>query len=180
LLDTSQNNFRAVTAVSCSSCHASGFISVADEVRQVVLDTARVLIDDGTLNQEQLEQLSNVYLPAEAFARRIEEDSESFYLTALRRSNLPIAGAEPIATVFQRFDRDMTLRDAAGDLGLSAEELERELNTLEPELGVLRRGSIDRDDFTALYVVSLCELSAVNQNQPEVAVCDAALAALDD
>jgi len=180
LLDTSQNNFRAVTAVSCSNCHASGFISLADEVRQVVLDTARNLIDDGTLNQQQLEQLSNVYLPPEAFARRIEEDSESFYLTALRRSNLPIAGAEPIATVFQRFDRRLTLREAAGDLGLSADELDRELNTLEPELGVLRQGSIDRDDFTALYVVSLCELSAVNENQPEVAVCDAALAALDD
>jgi mono/diheme cytochrome c family protein len=180
LLDTSQNNFRAVTAVSCSNCHASGFISVADEVRQVVLDTARALIDDGTLNQEQLEQLSNVYLPSEAFARRIEDDSESFYLDALRRSNLPIAGAEPIATVFQRFDRRLTLREAAGDLGVSADELDQELNTLEPELGVLRRGSIDRDDFTALYVVSLCELSSVNENQPEVAVCDAAIAALDD
>ena len=74
----------------------------------------------------------------------------------------------------------MTLRDAAGDLGLSAEDLDENLNTLEPELGVLRRGSIDRDDFTALYVASLCELSAVNRNQPEAAVCDAAIAALDD
>jgi mono/diheme cytochrome c family protein len=180
LLDTSQNNFRAVTAVSCSSCHASGFIPVADEVRDVVRENAIVLIADGTLNQDQLEQLSNVYLPKEAFARRIEDDSESFYLSALRRANVPIAGAEPIATVFQRFDRDMTLRDAAADLGLSAEALEDTLNVLEPELGVLRRGSIDRDDFTALYVVSLCELSAVNDNQPEAAVCDAALAALDD
>jgi hypothetical protein len=179
LLDTSQNNFRALTSVSCSSCHASGFIPVADEVRDVVRDTARVLIQDGTLNQEQLEQLSNVYLPEAAFARRIEDDSDSFYLNALRRASLPIAGAEPISTVFQRFDRDMTLRDAAADLGLSAEELDQELNTLEPELTVLRRGSIDRDDYTALYVASLCVLSGVNQNQPEVAVCDAAFAALD-
>lgn len=180
LLDTSQNNFRAVTAVSCSSCHASGFIPVADEVRQVVRDTARVLIDDGTLNQEQLEQLENVYLPEEQFARRVEDDSDAFYLNALRRADLPIAGAEPIATVFQRFDRDMTLKDAAADLGLTPEELDQELNTLEPELGVLHRGSIDRDDFTALYVASLCELSSVNENQPEAAVCDAANAALDD
>jgi hypothetical protein len=180
LLDTSQNNFRALTSVSCSSCHASGFIPVADEVRDVVRDTARVLIEDGTLNQEQLEQLSNVYLPEAAFARRIEEDSDSFYLNALRRANLPIAGAEPISAVFQRFDRDMTLRDAAADLGLTEDELDQELNTLEPELTVLRRGSIDRDDFTALYVASLCVLSGVNQNQPEVAACDAAIAALDD
>jgi len=82
--------------------------------------------------------------------------------------------------VFQRFDKDMGLRDAAGDLGLTADELERELNTLDPALGVLRRGSIDRDDFTALYVASLCELTSINESQPEVAVCDAAFAALDD
>ncbi|HTV18081.1 MAG TPA: cytochrome c [Polyangiaceae bacterium] len=180
LFDTSQNNFRAITSVSCSSCHASGFIPVADEVREVVLRTARVLIEDGTLDQDQLEQLSNVYLTPEAFARRIESDSDAFYLNALRRANLPLSGAEPVSTVFLRFDRDMTLKDAAADLGLSADELDQELNTLEPELSVLRRGSIDRDDFTALYVASLCTLSAVNRNQPEAAACDAAFAALDD
>jgi mono/diheme cytochrome c family protein len=180
LLDTSRDNFRAVTSVSCSSCHASGLIPVADEVREVVEDNARVLIEAGTLNQEQLEQLSNVYLPADAFKSRLEDESDTFYLSALRRADLPIAGAEPISTVFTRFDRDMTLRDAAADLGLTADELDRELNTLDPALGVLHQGSIDRDDFTALYVASLCELSAVNENQPEVAVCDAAIAALDD
>jgi hypothetical protein len=180
LLDTSRDNFRALNSVSCSNCHASGLIPVADEVREVVRATARVLIEDGTLNQEQLDQLEDVYLPADAFARRLEDESESFYLSALRRASLPVAGAEPISAVFTRFDRDMNLRDAAGDLGLSVDELEQEINTLEPELQVLKRGSIDRDDFTGFYVASLCELSSVNQNQPEVAVCDAAFAALDD
>lgn len=180
LLDTSQGNFRALTSTSCSSCHASGLIPVVDEVREVVLATARVLIEDGTLDQEQLEQLSNVYLPAAAFARRIEDDSNAFYLNALRRADIPISGPEPISTVFTRFDRDMTLQVAAGDLGLGADDLERELNTLDPALGVLRRGSMDRDDFTALYLVSLCQLSIVNENRPEAAVCDAALAALDE
>lgn len=181
LLDTSQNNFRAVTSASCSFCHASGFIPVVDEVRDIVRQNARVLIEDGTLNQDQLEQLSNVYLAPEAFARRLEEDSDNFYLNALRRADLPISGAEPISAVFQRFNRErMRLRDAAGDLGLTAEELDDELNTLEPELTVLRLGSIDRDDFTALYVASLCTLSGVNENQPEVAVCDEAFAALDN
>lgn len=180
LLDTSQNNFRAVTSVSCSSCHASGLIPVVDEVREVVRQNARVLIADGTLNQEQLEQLSNVYLSPEAFARRVEDDSRNFYLNALSRANVPISGVEPVSTVFRRFDRDMTLRDAAADLGLSADELAAELNALEPELSVLRRSTIDRDDFTALYVVTLCELSVVNENRPEEAVCNEALAALDD
>ena len=40
LLDTNQNNFRAVTAVSCSNCHAAGFIPVIDEVRDIALANA--------------------------------------------------------------------------------------------------------------------------------------------
>ena len=32
LLDTNQNNFRAITSVSCANCHATGFIPVVDEV----------------------------------------------------------------------------------------------------------------------------------------------------
>jgi hypothetical protein len=175
LLDTSQNNFRAITSVSCSSCHAAGFIPVVDEVRTVVESNARNLVQDGTLNQDQLEQLRAIYLEPEAFKRQIEEESNTFYLNALRQADLPLNGPEPISTTFSRFDRDMTLQVAAGDLGLSAEELDRELALLDPVLGVLRDGTIDRDDFTAQYVESLCILNNVNQNRPEQAVCDAVL-----
>lgn len=175
LLDTSQNNFRAVTSVSCSSCHAAGLIPVIDEVRTVVESNARNLVQDGTLNQDQLEQLRAIYLEPEAFKRQIEEQSNTFYLNALRQADLPLNGPEPISTTFSRFDRDMNLKVAAGDLGLSADELDRELALLDPVLGVLRDGTIDRDDFTAQYVESLCILNNVNRNRPEQAVCDAVL-----
>jgi mono/diheme cytochrome c family protein len=180
LLDSSQSNYRAVTSVSCASCHAGGLIPVIDEVREVVRQNARVLIADGTLNQEQLDQLEAVYLKPEAFASRVKEESEQFYLSALRRADLPVNGVEPVSTTFLRFDVDMTLKDASGDLGLSDAELARELNLLDPALGVLDGGKIDRDDFTALYVTSLCTLSAVNRNRPQQAVCDAAFAELDN
>jgi hypothetical protein len=45
-------------------------------------------------------------------------------------------------------------------------------------MSVLRKGTLDRDDFTALYVASLCVLSTPDNNQPDAAVCDAAIAAL--
>lgn len=171
LLDNSQNNFRAVTAVSCANCHASGLIPVKDEVRQVVENNAIVLLQDGTLNQEQLEQLREVYLEPEAFQRRIENDSDAFYLTALRAANLPLNGAEPVFRAFSRFDRDMTLKDAAADLGLTADGLDDVLNLLDPALSVLDGGTLDRDDFTAQYLESLCILSISNANQPDPAVC---------
>ncbi len=171
LLDTSQGNFRAVTSVSCSNCHASGFIPVKDEVRPQVESNALVLIQDGTLNQEQLEQLKEVYLEPDAFARRIENDSNAFYLAALRSAALPVSGVEPVSRSFIRFDRDMTLKVAASDLGLGEEELSDVLDLLDPTLTVLDGGTIDRDDFTAQYLESLCILTIANDNQVDPLVC---------
>jgi mono/diheme cytochrome c family protein len=180
LLDSSQDNYRAITSVSCASCHMNGLIPVVDEVRAIVEQNARALIEDGTLNQEQLDQLDAVYLKPEAFAARVKDQSESFYLNALRRASLPVNGVEPVSRVFLRFNLDMTIKDAAGDLGISADVLTDELNLLDPALKVLDGSTIDRDDFSALYVVSLCELSVVNTNRPQQAFCDAAAAALDN
>jgi serine/threonine-protein kinase len=178
LLDTNQGNFRALTSVSCSGCHARGFIEVVDEVREITEANARVLIADGTLDRDQLEQLQNVYLDPADFKSRVEQDSE-FYLGALEQANLPVSGADPVSATFLRFDRDMFLKDAAGDLGATIDELSDELDNLDPSLTVLDNGTIDRDDFTAVYVASLCVMSVVLENQPDEAVCDDAIAALD-
>jgi mono/diheme cytochrome c family protein len=172
LLDSSQDNYRAVTAVSCSNCHVGGFINVKDEVREQVERNAIVLLQDGTLNQEQLEQLREVYLTPENFARRIESDSR-FYLDALRDASLPVNGPEPVSRSFTRFNRDMSLRDAAADLGLTAAGLDDVLDLLDPALGILDGSTLDRDDFTAQYVESLCILSLSFDNQPDPDICAA-------
>jgi mono/diheme cytochrome c family protein len=169
LLDTNQNNFRAVTSVSCSNCHAQGLIPVIDEVREIAIANART----SGLNADEVEQLRNVYPTAAEFARIVEGDSQSFYQNALARANVPREGVDPVSSVFFRFDQDITLEDAAGDLGLTPDELADELNILNPALGVLDQGRIDRDDFTQFYVDSLCELQIVAENQPVVELCDA-------
>jgi len=174
LLDTQQGNNRAITSVSCSSCHASGLIPVVDEVREIAIANARL----SGLNRDEIEQLENIYLSPEAFARQIDDDTAGFYQAALSRAKLPLNGVDPVSFSFLQFDGDLDIKDAAGDLGLSSAELEENINLLDPTLGVLRRGTIDRDDFTAVYVDSLCNLSLVLDNQPEAAVCDAAAAAL--
>lgn len=171
LLDSSQNNYRAITSVSCANCHAAGLLPVADEVRDIVIDNAVAFLQDGTLNQDQLETLEQVYLEPAAFKKKVDDQSNAFYLAALRQADLPVSGSEPVSTVFQRFDRDMNLKDAASVLGVSDTQLDRDLNLLDPELGVLRRGTIDRDDFTQFYLNSLCVLTLANQNAPEAALC---------
>jgi hypothetical protein len=178
LLDTNQGNFRALTSVSCSGCHATGFIPVVDEVREVVQENARTLIANGTLDQEELEQLEAIYVEPAEFQQEVERDS-GIYLDALEDANLPIRGADPVSATYLRFDRDVFITDAAGDLGVSVDELRTELNELDPSLGVLDSGTIDRDDFTDVYVASLCVMSVVLENQPDADLCDDAIAALD-
>jgi mono/diheme cytochrome c family protein len=169
LLDTAQNNFRAVTSVSCSNCHAQGLIPVVDEVREIAIANA---LTSG-LNQDEVEQLRNVYPEAAEFARIVEGDSETFYQSALRRAEVPVEGIDPMSSVFFRFDRDMSLEDAAGDLGLTPEVLEDNLNLLNPALQVLENSGLDRDDFTQFYVDSLCELQSFAENVPDPDLCAA-------
>jgi mono/diheme cytochrome c family protein len=169
LLDTKQNNFRAVTSVSCSSCHAQGLIPVVDEVRDIAIANART----SGLNQDEVEQLREVYPAAAEFARIVERDTQSFFQNALAQANVPREGADPMSEVFFRFDQDMRLEDAAGDLGLTVDDLESDLNLLNPALQVLDGSSVDRDDFTQFYVDSLCKLQVFGDNVPDPALCDA-------
>ena len=178
LLDTSQNNFKAITAVSCSNCHNTGFIPVVDEVRDVTLANSR----DIGLNRDEVEQIEAIYVKPAEFASIVKADSEGFYQRALQGAELPIQGGDPVANTFLRFDQDITLRDAAGDLGVTPEDLDRTLGDLDPQLAVLGTsrdrpdgGTIDRDDFTAQFFAALCVMTESNENAPDPALCDAAL-----
>jgi serine/threonine-protein kinase len=175
LLDTNQNNFRAITSVSCSNCHAQGFIPVVDEVREIALANAREI----GLDRDEVEQLEGIYVSPQEFARKVQEDSQGFYQRALQLADLPIQGGDPVSSVFLRFDQDLRIEDVAGDLGVTPDDLDENLDLLDPVLSTLDRGTIDRDDFTAVFVNSLCIMSTPLENQPDPAVCDAAEAALD-
>jgi len=174
LLDTNQNNFRAITSVSCSNCHAAGLIPVVDEVRDIAIANAR----DIGLNRDEIEQLEGIYVSPQEFARQITEDSDRFFKAALQQADLPVQGGDPVSNVFLRFDQDMRIADAAGDLGVTPDILSEDLDLLDPVLSTLDRGSIDRDDFTAVFIDSLCIMSTPLENQPDPVVCDAAAAAL--
>ena len=170
LLDTSQNNFRAITSVSCSNCHSTGFIPVVDEVGPIALANAR----DIGLNRDEVEQIQGIYVSPQEFAAQVKDDSENFFQRALQQAKLPTQGADPVSSVFLRFDQDIRIEDAAGDLGLTPDQLKDNLQLLDPVLQVLDKGTLDRDDFTNIYIQSLCILSDVLNNQPAAADCDAA------
>jgi hypothetical protein len=165
LLDTFQDDFVARTSVSCSNCHAQGFNDVVDEVKPFVLGNRR------SFQRDDFQGVEDNYPDPAAFAQVIERDS-SEYLVALRLAELPVTGPDPIAATYLRFNDDVDLATAAGDLGVTPEDLRGSLNLVDPTLVVLRQISIDRDDFTDAYAASLCRLQVISRNQPDPNLCD--------
>jgi mono/diheme cytochrome c family protein len=172
LLDTDQNDFVARTMVSCSGCHAEGILEVTDEVRNFA-DLNRRDFDADTF-----ELIEDLYVPKADLDRSIDQDNQ-FYTGALSRAGVPAAVADPIEQVFILFDSDLELADVAGDLGVTPGDLARELSGLDPELQVVDPGTIDRDDFTEIFLGNLCLLQGSSENRPNDADCDQAIDDLD-
>jgi hypothetical protein len=83
-----------------------------------------------------------------------------------------VTGSDPIAATYLRFNVDVDLNTAAGELGVTADDLRKNLNLIDPALGVLRQLSVDRDDFTDGYLESLCALQSISANAPDPNLCD--------
>jgi mono/diheme cytochrome c family protein len=169
LLDTFQDDFIARTAVSCSNCHAQGFNMVTDEVREFVLENRR------RLDRDDFEIVEEIYLDPSDFAEYIADDS-AFFQSSLALAGLPTTGADPVAADFRRFNVAIDLATAAGELGLTPEELDDFLNLLDPRLAPLRNGvDIAREDFTDVFEESLCIMQTISENAPDADRCDALL-----
>ncbi|HKO89854.1 MAG TPA: hypothetical protein VJU61_01805 [Polyangiaceae bacterium] len=175
--NTNPNSFRAATSVSCLNCHSAGFLPVVDEVRVFDLQNFGPGAPggvSGVLSAADLQRVEEIYVSPEEFARLVQSDSENFYLRALALANLPTQGADPVSSVYLRFDLPVTLGAAASDLAVTPDRLRLSLDLLDPALAVLRNGTMDRDDFSQLFVETLCSMSSLLENQPDGATCAAA------
>jgi hypothetical protein len=101
----------------------------------------------------------------------LEREYQSFTLPALEAAHVDARLPEPIVLGLANFDRDVGLAEAAGELMISPDELSDNLDILDPALGVLRGGRLDRDDFAQFFRQSVCVLGVVNNNTPDPADC---------
>lgn len=164
LLDTFQDDFIARTSVSCAGCHAQGFNPVVDEVGPFVKENRT------QFNREDFEAVEEVYVPAKDFAQIITDDSLA-YQRSVGLAGVPTERRDPVSNTFLRFDGDVDLATAAGDLGVSPAELKRNLGSLDPSLRVLETLRIDRNAFTALFAETLCVMQGASKNAPDADVC---------
>jgi hypothetical protein len=164
LLDTNESDFRAKVARSLMRLRGQG-VRATDQIRQLVLD-------DPDEFEGDVPEILAVYPAADDLEDVLASDRARFEqalaLVGVDIDTIP----EPVGNAFANFDRDVVLATAAGDLYVGADDLEENLVLLDPAMSVLDGGSMDRDDFTSLYLSSICILGIVNDNQPDPALCE--------
>jgi serine/threonine-protein kinase len=167
LFDTVQGNFPVTSAVSCMTCHSRGLLQVRDEVRTFVNDNR---LD---FSADEFDIVNEVYPSVDQMDDLISEDRR-VYQSALQEAGVPIEIADPVSNVFFRFESAMTVSDAAGDLGVTPDFLQREINRLDPSLAVLRSDTLKlrRRNFENVYAESLCRLNIASSNRPDDAECN--------
>ncbi len=170
LFDPNEADGAVENSVSCSGCHAGGLNPIRDEVR------AYAQANERDFDRDTFGEIEDSFLEQPVIDAAVRKDSE-IYLAALARMGLESSTVDPVSTVYVRFDSEVTLAVAAGDLGLTPDELLGEINFLSRQVAgqfsVLRTGSLRRDAFEGLYVAALCALSVSNENRPSAAACAA-------
>lgn len=162
VVDPSQNNGTVTNGASCHSCHQAGMIPFTDQVRDYVLNNR------FRFNAQDLEDVERIYPTKDVFDALAARDSE-MHVSALERAGLPRGYADPVSRVYLTFELgNLDLELAAGELTVTADDLLRELSTLDPSLGDLRveDGYVDRDTFTSVYLDSICFLQGSFENRP--------------
>jgi hypothetical protein len=162
-LDTDESNFRAVIARSYMKFRAQG-VAPTDLLRDIALN-------DPRFDVEEQARIRNIYPSAGELARIVDAD-RSVPAAALAQLGLDIDDRDPVDATFLEFDRDVDAATAAAELYVTTEELLSNLGILDPAMGVLDGGQLDRQDFDALYLDSLCVLGVVNENQIDPSLCE--------
>jgi hypothetical protein len=172
LVDQFQRDGRVRNSVSCSGCHASGVNTVVDEVRTFV-EANRFDFDADTFGD-----VDETFLPQPELDEVILGDRATYQAT-LERAGLLGAAGDPVSAVYQRFDGGVSLAAAAGELGITPDDLGANLIALsndgDPVLSVLATQSLRREQFDGAYLPTLCALLISSDNQPLAAECDAAI-----
>jgi hypothetical protein len=162
VIDPAQNNGLVTNGASCHSCHNIGMITFTDTVRQYVLDN-RIDFDNETF-EDVMEQ----YPLQPEFQAAMDRDSE-VHLAANERAGVPREAPDAVSRVYLDFQLgNIDLAIAAGELGVRPDELQDNIDLLDPRLGNLAIDGayVDRNIMEATFLESVCILQNVQTNTP--------------
>lgn len=154
--DPKRPDRKVENGLSCMSCHLSGIIFKADQVR------AHVQKNPQAFARAEVETIKALYPPATRMEALVKEDNQRFE-KALAKLGIAPKDEEPITLVVQRYEGALDLADAAAEVGLVPAEftalLERSA-ALTRVLGPLRvkGGAVQREAFQAAFADLVREL----------------------
>lgn len=162
VIDPAQNNGLVTNGASCHSCHNAGMITFTDTVRDYVEENRR------DFDNETYESVMAQYVDSTTWENAMASDSK-MHVDAMVRAGIPAETPDPLSRTYLDFQLgNIDLNLAAGELGVPADELAREINTLDPRLGNLEiEGAyVDRRIMDATFLDAICVLQVVQENQP--------------
>ena len=166
--DPGRRDFQVTNGISCMGCHEYGMKKAKDEIRAAVL-TGR------DFDRQTRDTVEGLYPPIEKMDRIIEADAERF-AEAMKRAGLDmklhLGGVEMINALSDRYEANVDLVAAAGELGLTPDELRgavreidnKAIKTLARRLG--QNAVIPRDEFEQRFI----ELSTTLTDDEEVKI----------
>ena len=120
--DPDQPDKAVINGISCMSCHDRGMKDKDDEIR------GHVLANPNAFTEDEKDKILALYPEKEVFRKLLEEDAERFR-EACKKAGAPIdLGAEPVKALASRFERELDLPAAAGELGLTVEDFKKMLD----------------------------------------------------
>lgn len=104
---------RAVEAgVSCMSCHTTGILPKADQMRDHLEKNPKAF------TRAEAELIRALYPGKEAVLKLMEEDARR-YAEAVARTGAKVSKSEAVGTITQRYEADLDLELAAAEAGLT-------------------------------------------------------------
>ena len=170
--DQDRKDLAVTNAISCFGCHDNGIRLSEDDIRKHV-------IDDPNFSKDVREQVERMYPPIPEMTAQLKDDAARFR-AAMERAGLDpnLRGEgqkEPINALSNHYERDIDLRLAASELGLTVDEFTKTGNAKGGEPGqVLRRleqATIPRDNFEARFQKLIPEFT---DNEPIAVAAGAA------
>ncbi|HEY3789691.1 MAG TPA: c-type cytochrome domain-containing protein [Urbifossiella sp.] len=141
---------RAVEAgVSCMSCHVSGIIPKSDQIRD------HLAKNPNAFNKHDAELIKALY-PAKEKSLEIMQDDAKRYAETVARTGAKVSKFEAVSTITLKYEADLDLPLAAGEVGLSPEAFRAGIDrseTLRKHVGALRSagGTVSRQIWVQAF-----------------------------
>jgi WD40 repeat protein/mono/diheme cytochrome c family protein len=159
--DPKRGDRAVMNGLSCMTCHYSGTVGKADEIRPFVQANRRAFGDP--------ESILVLYPEQKTLDGLFEQDGKRF-VSVLEKIGIKTVTrtGEPVSSTAARFEEELDLRLASAELGLKPDDFDKRLDkspSIARALGMLRipGGTVKRDSFVEVFNEAAAEFGLIQR-----------------